>query len=106
MDHVQEYITDYTSTAEKWSNHVLEAMKVELNIKEISEDCFRDLLICAREFYHIYETNDKLGLAAENLNPKNVWYLTLPDKKYIKDAFAAGTVHVMELSEIIERFDL
>lgn len=106
QQHVQEYITDYTSTAEKWANHVLEAMKVELNLKEVSEDSFRDLLICSREFLHIYENAGKLGFGVENLNPKNVWFLTLPDKKYIKDAFAAGMVHVMELSEIIERFDL
>lgn len=106
LDKVQEYLTDYTSTAEKWANHVLQALKMELNLKEVSEDCFRDLLICSREFYHIYETNNKLGLGVENLNPKNVWFLTLPDKKYLKDAFAAGTVHVMELSEIIERFNL
>lgn len=104
---VEEYMVDYTSTAEKWGNHVLEAMKMQMNMKEISEDCFRDLLICSREFYHIFETNTKLGIGVENLNPKNVWFLTLPDKKYVhKDAFAAGTVHVMELSEIIERFDL
>lgn len=104
---VEEYMTDYTSTAEKWGNHVLEAMKLQMNMKEVSEDCFRDLLICSREFYHIYETNNKLGIGVENLNPKNVWFLTLPDKKYVhKDAFAAGTVHVMELSEILERFDL
>lgn len=106
MEKVSEYLTDYTSNAEKWGNHVLEAMKMQMNMKEISEDCFRDLLICSREFYHIYETNNKLGVGVENLNPKNVWFLTLPDKKYLKDAFAAGTVHVMELSEILERFDL
>jgi hypothetical protein len=42
-------------------------------------------------------------------NPKNVWFLTTPDRKYISDptgraqgAYAAGTVTVMELSEIIE----
>lgn len=107
MEHVQEYLTDYTSLAEKWANHVIEALKMELNIKEISEDCFRDFLISARECYHIFENNGKLGLGLENVNPKNLWYLTLPDKKYIhKDAFAAGLVHVMELSEIIHRFDL
>ncbi len=42
-------------------------------------------------------------------NPKNTWFLTTPDRKYISDptgraqgAYAAGTVTVMELSEIIE----
>ena len=106
QDKVKEYMTDYTSTAEKWANRTLEAMKVEFNLKEISEDCFRDLLLSNREFYHIYEKNTKTGFAVENLNPKNAWYLTLPDKKYIKDAYAVGTIHVMELSEILQRFNL
>ena len=42
-------------------------------------------------------------------NPKNTWFLTTPDRKWISDptgraqgAYAAGTVQVMELSEIIE----
>jgi hypothetical protein len=44
-------------------------------------------------------------------NPKNTFFLTTPDRKYISDpsgraqgAYAAGTVMVMELSEIIETF--
>jgi len=42
-------------------------------------------------------------------NPKNTWFLTTPDRKYVSDptgraqgAYAAGIVQVMELSEIIE----
>lgn len=103
---VEEYLTSYTSLAERWGNHMLENVKIEFNMKEKSEDSYRDLLIAAREFHHIYEDNSRLGFNYEVLNPKNVWYLTTPDKKYIKDAFAAGTIHVMELSEIIERFNL
>ena len=104
MEQVQEYMTDYTSLGEKWGNHVLEAAKMNFNLKEMSEECFRDMLISAREFFHIYEDNSKLGFGVECLNPKNVWVLTSPDKKYVKDAYAAGTIHVMELSEIIDRF--
>ena len=104
MQQVQEYLTDYTSLAEKWGNHVLEAVKMNFNMKEVSEDCFRDMLISGREYYHIYEDNSKLGFGIENLNPKNVWVLTSPDRKYVKDAYAAGTIHVMELSEILDRF--
>ncbi len=103
---VKEYLTSYTSVAEKWGNHVLEALKVEFNIKEKSEDAFRDMLISAREFYHIYEDNSKLGFGMEVLNPKNVWYLITPDKKYVKDAYAIGTIEVMELSEILDKFNL
>ena len=104
MQQVQEYLTDYTSLAEKWGNHVLEAAKMNFNMKEISEDCFRDMLISGREFYHVYEDDSKLGFGVENLNPKNAWVLTTPDKKLTKAAYAAGTVHIMEISEIIARF--
>lgn len=109
MQQVQEELDSYTSVAEKWANHVLTCQKADFNLKEKSEDAFRDLSISAREFYHIYEDNSKLGYNVEVANPKNTWFLTTPDRKYISDptgraqgAYAAGTVQVMELSEIIE----
>jgi hypothetical protein len=109
FDEVKDDIDNYTSVAEKWANHVLNCAKAEFNLKEKSEDAFRDLSISAREYFHIYEDNSKLGFNVEELNPKNVWKLTTPDKKYTSDpsgraraAYATGTVHVMELSEIIE----
>jgi hypothetical protein len=109
MDKVKDELDSYTSVAEKWANHILTCQKMEFNLKEKSEDAFRDLLISGREFYHIYEDNSKLGFNIEVANPKNTWFLTTPDKKYTSDttgraqgAYAAGTVQVMELSEIIE----
>ncbi len=109
MEDVKDELDSYTSIAEKWANHVLTCQKAEFNLKEKSEDAFRDMLISGREFYHIYEDNSKLGFNVEVANPKNVWFLTTPDRKYISDptgraqaAYAAGTVNVMELSEIIE----
>ena len=111
MEQVKEQLDSYTSVAEKWANHTLTAQKADFNLKEKSEDAFRDLLISAREFYHIYEDNSKVGFNIEVANPKNTWFLTTPDRKYISDpsgraqgAYAAGTVEVMELSEIIEAF--
>jgi hypothetical protein len=109
MEEVKDQLDSYTSIAEKWANHILTCQKAEFNIKEKSEDAFRDLLISAREFYHIYEDNSKLGFNIEVANPKNTWFLTTPDRKWVSDptgraqgAYAAGTVQVMELSEIIE----
>lgn len=109
MDQVKDQLDSYTSVAEKWANHVLTCQKAEFNLKEKSEDAFRDLLVSGRQFYHIYEDNSKLGFNIEVANPKNTWFLTTPDRKYISDptgraqgAYAAGTVQVMELSEIIE----
>jgi hypothetical protein len=109
FDQVKDQLDSYTSVAEKWANHVLTAQKADFNMKEKSEEAFRDLLISARQFYHIYEDNSKAGYNIEVCNPRNTWYLTTPNKKYISDptgrkqgAYAAGTVEVMELSEIIE----
>ena len=109
MEQVKDQLDNYTSVAEKWSNHILTCQKADFNLKEKSEDAFRDLCISARQFYHIYEDNSKLGFNIEVANPKNTWFLTTPDRKWISDptgraqgAYAAGTVQVMELSEIIE----
>jgi len=109
FEQVKDELDSYTSTAEKWSNHILTAVKADFNIKEKSEDAMRDLLITNREYFHIYEDNSKLGFNIEVANPKNVWFLTTPDKKYTSDpsgrnqgAYASGLVQVMELSEIIE----
>jgi len=109
MDEVQDELGSYTSIAEKWANHILTCQKADFVLKEKSEDAFRDMLISAREFYHIYEDNSKVGYNIEVANPKNTWFLTTPDRKYVSDptgraqaAYAAGTVQVMELSEIIE----
>jgi hypothetical protein len=111
MEQVKDQLDSYTSVAEKWANHVLTSQKADFNLKEKSEDAFRDLLISAREFYHIYEDNSRLGFNIEVANPKNTWFLTTPDRKWISDptgraqgAYAAGTVEVMELSQIIETF--
>jgi len=109
MEEVKDEIDSYTSIAEKWANHILTALKAEFNIKEMSEEAFRDLLITSRQYYHIYEDNSKLGFNIEVANTKNTWFLTTPDRKWTSDptgrargAYAAGTVQVMELSEIIE----
>ncbi len=109
LEQVKDDMDNYTSIAEKWANHVLICQKADFNIKEKSEDAFRDLAISAREYYHIYEDNSKVGYNIETENPKNVWFLTTPDKKYTSDpsgrnqgAYASGTVKVKELSEIIE----
>jgi len=109
MQEVQDELTDYTSMAEKWANHILTCTKADFNIKEKSEDAFRDLMISNRQYYHIYEDNSKLGYNIEVANPKNVWWLSTPDLKWTSDptgrahgAYASGTVQVMELSEIIE----
>jgi hypothetical protein len=109
IEQVKDELDTYTSVAEKWANHVLTAQKAEFILKEKGEDAFRDMLISAREFFHIYEDNSKTGYNVEVANPKNTWFLTTPDRKYISDptgraqgAYAAGTVQVMELSEIIE----
>jgi hypothetical protein len=109
LEQVKDELDSYTSIAEKWANHILTAEKAEFVLKEKSEDAFRDLLISSREFFHIYEDNSKTGFNIEVANPKTTWFLTTPDRKYISDttgrnqgAYAAGTVQVMELSEIIE----
>ncbi len=112
-EQIEEYMTSYTSLAEKWGSRMLEYIKVRFSIKEKSEEGFRDLLIAAREYYHIYEDKSDEGFGTEVLNTENTWFITTPNEKYISDpfdlakgAYAAGTIHVMEMSEILQKFPL
>lgn len=112
-ERVAEELTTYTSTAEKWANRMLTSCKAEFNFKELSEDAFRDLLISGREYFHIFEDNTKTGFGVEVLNAREVWKLKAKKNKYTSDqsgrnqgAYAIGTLSIMELSEIIQRFDL
>jgi hypothetical protein len=104
LENIKDQLTDYTSTAESWGNHILTALKTQFNLKEQSEDAFRDLLTCSREFYGIFEDNSSTGFKCQVVNPKNFWQLTLQDRKYTRDAYAQGTVEVMEISQIIDEF--
>ena len=103
---VQEEIENYTSTAEKWANKILDSCKIDFNVKELSEEGFSDLLKASREFHHIKEDNSELGFRLHCLNPKKVGGLHVQDKKYTKDWYATWVIDVMELSEILHEFDL
>lgn len=110
---VQQYMVNYTSEGERWGNAMMESLKKQFNMKEKLEDGFRDLLITAHEYFHIYEDNSKIGFNVRCENPKNIWTLTTPDTRYTSDpldysngAYAAGTIKVMEISEIIQIFNL
>jgi hypothetical protein len=105
-DKVKEYMVSYTSEAEIWATNMIQALKVEFNMKEHFENGFRDLLICNKEFFHNYQDKSRTGFKSEKVNPKNVGWLTTPDKKYIKDAYAAWVIEIMELSEILDKFDI
>lgn len=111
FEDIKDSMTSYTSIAERWANKMLECLKVELNTKEQAEDAYRDLLTCARELFHVFEDNSKRGFNSEVVNPKNHWKLGTPDSKYTSASsgqynvpYAQGLVHVMEISEIIDKF--
>ena len=74
FEQVKDQLDSYTSVAEKWANHTLTCQKADFNLKEKSEDAFRDLLISAREFYHIYEDNSKVGYNVEVLIQKTLGF--------------------------------
>ena len=61
MQQVQDQLDDYTSVAEKWANHILTCQKAEFNLKEKSEDAFRDMA----------KKSDKFGLEVDVTREKS-----------------------------------
>ena len=96
----------YQSTAEQWANLKLEQLKRHFNIKDKSQEGFLDFLTSAREFHHIYVNSSKLGIGYDVVNPRNVFFLTEPNPRYTTDCYVIGRIESMELSRILERFNL
>ena len=105
-EEIGDLLTSYTSTAEKWGSRMLEALKLDFNLKEVIEDSFRDLLITGKPRFHIFKDRSKLGFSVESLNPKNVVVFKSPNKKYTRDAYTVSIIDVLTISEIIERYPL
>lgn len=109
----EEYLTNYTSLAERWGARMLDLLKMRFSLREKSEDAFRDLLISAKQFYLIYPDSSPFGFNVRVINPKNAWFLSTQDTKYISNpldpnigAYAAGTIDIMEFSQIINEIKL
>ena len=103
---IQEKILDYTSLAEEWGNKVLNALKYHFNFKEKSTQGFLDFLITGKEFHHFYPDNSRIGFNYKVENPSNVWYLANRNAIYSTDCWAIGTIEVLSVSEIVDRYNL
>jgi hypothetical protein len=106
MEEIQKKVLDYTSTAEEWGNKVLNALKYSFKLKEKSNQAFLDFLITGQEFHHFYPDNSRVGFNYKVENPSNVWYLANRNAMYTTDCWALGTIEVLSVSEIVERFNL
>ena len=106
MQEIQQKILDYTSTAEEWGNKILNALKYQFKLKEKSTQGFLDFLITGQEYHHFYPDNSRIGFNYKVENPSNVWYLANRNAMYTSDCWAVGTIEVLSVSEIVERYNL
>ena len=106
MQEMQQKILDYTSTAEEWGNKILNALKYQFKLKEKSTQGLLDFLITGQEYHHFYQDNSRIGLNYKVENPSNVWYLANRNAMYTSDCWAVGTIEVLSVSEIVERYNL
>lgn len=105
-EELQDRITNYSSVVEKWASVMIEACKIEFNIKEKSEIALRDLLAASEEFFIIKPDNTSTGFTFCELNPLSVWSFLPDNEKYTKNSYAAGYIREMSINEIIKEFNL
>jgi hypothetical protein len=103
---IQNEILDYTSVAEEWGNKVLNALRYHFNFKAQSQESFLDFLITGQEYHHFYPDNSRMGFNYKVENPSNVWYLANRNAHYTSDCWAVGTIEVLSLTEIVDRYSL
>ena len=103
---IQNQILDYTSTAEEWGNKLLNALKYTFNFKDKSQQSFLDFLVTGKEFHHFYQYNSRIGFNYKVENPSNVWYLANRNAQTTNDCWAIGTIEVLSMTEIVDRYNL
>jgi hypothetical protein len=103
---IQNQILDYTSTAEEWGNKLLNALKYTFNFKDKSQQSFLDFLVTGKEFHHFYPDNSRIGFNYKVENPSNVWYLANRNAQTTNDCWAIGTIEVLSMTEIVDRYNL
>jgi len=103
---IQDKILDYTSVAEEWGNKTLNALKYHFNFKEKSQLSFTDFLVTGKQFHHFYPDNSRIGFSYKVENPSNVWYLANRNAMYTSDCWALGTIEVLSMSEIVDRYSI
>jgi hypothetical protein len=99
-------IKSYTTVAEQWGNKAISVLKHYFNLKDKSEEGFKDLLVCSREFHHIYPDKSRFGFSYKTENPRNVWFLGHANAKYTTDCYAVGTIEYLNISDILARYNL
>jgi hypothetical protein len=103
---IQNKILDYTSTAEEWGNKLLNALKYQFSFKNKSQQSFLDFLVTGQEYHHFYPDNSRIGFDYKVVNPSNVWYLGNRNAQLTSDCWAIGTIEVLSMSEIVDRYNL
>lgn len=106
MDNMQKEMLDYTSAGEVWGNKILAALKHTLRLKDKSVRGMLDFLITNHEFHHILPAQNEMGFDYRVENPSNVWWLSNRNPFTTKDCWAIGTIEVLTISEIIDRWQL
>ncbi len=106
LQELQSRVKTYATRAEEWGNKTLKALKHYFETKRKSEDSFRDYLIYGKQFHHFYEDNSDLGFGYKIENPANCWYIANRNARTTEDCWANGTVEVLTITEILDRFKL
>ena len=104
---VEDYMRkSYSDISEEWGSKVLSMCKDYFNTSEKSEEGFKDLMVCSKEFHHFELNESKLGFNYEVLNPRVVWYLGHPNIKYTDITYAIGFIDRYDISYIVNKFKL
>jgi hypothetical protein len=103
LPQIEEFFRkDYRSIAEEWAQHQYEADMERMNLDELEERGFRDLLTVDREFWHFKMYDDDYDL--ELWNPVLTFYHKSPDTRYISDGNWVGKVDMMSVADVIDKY--
>lgn len=103
LPQIEEYFKkDYRSLYEEWATHQHNVDSERFYMKELENMAFKDMLITDREFWHFKMNEDDYEV--EVLNPLLTFYHKSPDARYISQSNYGGTVTLMTVADVIDKY--
>lgn len=100
---IQDYMDkDYIDVAEQTSQRILRNVWRSENLDDTFMEGFKDAVVSAREFYHIYVVNKRCKIS--KISPLEVFYHRAPSINWVSDSQYAGFRRHLTPSSIIDLY--
>lgn len=102
LPEIQEYFNKtYRSQLEEWATHQYKEDTYRFSLDELEQRNFTNSIITDSAYFHFPMYEDDYGI--EIWNPMYTFVFKSPETRYTSEAYSAGNIQLMTISEVIDK---